>query len=201
MDFCTGYLESLGLGGLLVGLIIEALGFPFPGGAMIMLSGFFINQHRLDFHNVFLVAVAGFNLGAIAAFFIGRRMGNLLLEQHGGYLRVHRRGIEQARAWLEHSAPVCIILGRFVPMVSNVLPYMAGASGLNWCRFIFYNFIFTIIWVSFNLSIGMIFGHNWPVIAGYFKNRLPLVILGILLVYFAIKYIARHLCALRSEKI
>jgi membrane protein DedA with SNARE-associated domain len=201
LDFIADYLESLGLGGLLVGLIIEALGFPFPGGALIMLSGFLINQNRLDFYSVFLVAVTGFNLGAIAAFFIGRRTGNLLFEQHGRYLRIHRRGVEHARAWLENSAPVCIILGRFVPMVSNVLPYLAGASRLNWHRFLFYNFIFTIIWVSFNISVGMIFGYNWPVIAGYFRNRLPLAVLGLLLVYFAVKFVIRQLYALRSEKI
>ncbi|SFQ97437.1 DedA family protein [Desulfoscipio geothermicus] len=200
-DFLANYLDTLGLGGLLGGLIIEALGLPFPGGVMIMFSGFLVNQHQLNFYSVFLVAVLGFNIGAVLAFAIGRYVGDPVFDRYGKFLRIDRRKMEQARDWMEKSAAVFIIIGRFVPMVSNLTPYMAGASGLKWYHFLFYNFIFTIIWVSMNVSVGMLFGHNWPLIAGYFKNQVPLAALALLLLYLVVKYLVRQLHALRSEKI
>lgn len=201
LEYLSNYLDALGLGGLLGGLIIEALGFPFPGGVMIMFSGFLINQHQLNFYSVFLTALLGFNIGAIIAFFIGRYVGEPLFHRYGKYLRINQHKLEQACSWLEKSAPIFIIVGRFVPMVSNLTPYVAGVSGLKVHHFIFYNFIFTIIWVSINISVGMLFGHNWPVIAGYFKNQVPLAVLAMLVIYAAIKIIIRYLHALRSERI
>ena len=200
-QFCADYLATLGLGGLLGGLIIEAMGLPFPGGVMIMFSGFLINQNKLDFYPVFMLAVAGFNLGASIAFFIGRWLGDPLFDRYGKYLRVKNFSLCQARRQLEKSAPMFIIVGRFVPMVSNITPYLAGASGLRWLNFLFYNFVFTIIWVSINISIGMLFGHNWHLIAGYLSNKLPVAALVLLVIYLAIKLLISKLFVLRSERI
>lgn len=200
-QYLADYLDTLGMGGLLGGLFIEAMGLPFPGGVMIMFSGFLILQDRLNFYTVFFLALLGFNLGAAVAFFIGRRAGNPFFDHYGKYLRVKNYDLAQARRCLERSAPVFIIAGRFVPMLSNLTPYLAGASGLKWTHFLFYNFIFTIIWVSFNISVGMLFGHNWPFIAGYLSNRLPVAALGLLAVYLAVKFLIRHIYGLRSERL
>lgn len=196
MDFFSNY----GLVGLLGGLIIEAMGFPFPGGIMIMFSGFLINQNEMDFYKVFIVAVIGFNIGAIAAFFIGWRMGETIFSNKR-FSRVTHDQIKRARSWMEHSAPLFIIAGRFVPMISNLTPYMAGASGLRFSHFLFFNFIFTIIWVSANISVGMIFGQKWPEIAAYMQDNLPLAIVGLVIIYLAVKFFIKQIYEARSEKV
>jgi len=200
-DFLVGYLNTLGLGGLLGGLFIEAMGLPFPGGVMIMFAGFLINQAQLNFYAVFLLAMLGFNLGATVAFFIGRRVGEPLFDKYGRYLRVKKYNLDHARQCMKRSAPMFIIAGRFVPMLSNLTPYLAGASGLKWGQFLFYNFIFTVIWISINISVGMLFGHQWPQIAGYMNNKLPLVALTLVAVYLTAKFLIKHFYVLRSEKV
>ncbi|WP_238456260.1 DedA family protein [Desulfotruncus arcticus] len=181
-------------------MIIEAMGFPFPGGVMVMFSGFLVNQNEMDFYKVFLVAVIGFNIGAIAAFLIGWRMGESIFNNKR-FKGVTKNQISRARSWMEHSAPLFIIAGRFVPMISNLTPYMAGASGLKLVHFLFYNFIFTVIWVSANISVGMVFGQKWPEIAAYMHNSLPLAILALVIVYFVVKFFIKHIYEARSEKI
>ncbi|MCL2337444.1 MAG: DedA family protein [Firmicutes bacterium] len=200
-EFAANYLNTLGLGGLLVGLFIEAMGLPFPGGIMVMLAGFFINQERLNFYAVFLLAMLGFNLGAATAFFIGRQVGEPLFERYGKYLGVKQYNLEQARQSMQRSAPLFIIAGRFIPMLSNLTPYLAGASKLKWGQFIFYNLIFTVIWVAMNLSIGIFFGHKWPQIAGYLNNKLPLAVLALVAVYLTIKFLIKQFYLTRSEKL
>jgi len=199
-EFLAEYLNTLGLGGLLGGLFIEAMGLPFPGGVMIMFAGFLIIQGQLNFYTVFLLALLGFNLGATVAFFIGRKVGDPLFNRYGRFLRVKNYNLEHARQHMKRSAPMFIIAGRFVPMVSNLTPYMAGASGLGWGQFLFYNFVFTMIWISLNISVGILFGHQWPVIAGYMNNKLPLAVLALLAVYFIAKFLIKQFYGLRSEK-
>lgn len=180
-EWLVDYLGALGAGGLLVGVIVEALGVPFPGGLMVILAGFLVKQGRLNLFTVFLAAVAGFNIGAITAFFIGRYIGEPFLFRFSRFLRVTPGRIQEARGWLAHSAPAFIILGRFLPMVSNLTPYIAGLSGLNILKFSGYNFLFTILWASLNLSLGIFFGHSWNYVTSLSRITFPLAAGGLLL--------------------
>jgi len=200
LEYVMEFFRNYGLVGLLGGLIIEAMGFPFPGGVMVMFSGFLVNQNEMNFYKVFSVALIGFNIGAVAAYFIGWRMGESIFNNKR-FQRMTKNQIKRARNWMERSAPLFIIAGRFVPMVSNLTPYMAGASGLKLIHFIFYNFIFTIVWVSANIAIGMIFGQKWPQIAAYLNNRLPLAILALIVIYLAIKFLLKQIYQARSERV
>ncbi|MDQ0285960.1 membrane protein DedA with SNARE-associated domain [Desulfofundulus luciae] len=194
-DWVLHYLGTLGAGGLFLGLIIEALGIPFPGGLMTLLAGILVNQGRLDFYHILTAAVLGFNVGATAAYLIGRYVGEPFLLRYGKYLMVTAAKFNQARNWMYRSAPAFIIFGRFVPMVSNLTPYLAGISRLPFMQFLIYNSLFALSWVSFNLGIGIFFGHHWESIFSLIQSRLPLLALGVLvayLIYLFLKQKALH---------
>jgi len=193
-EWVLGYLGGLGAGGIFLGVVIEALGIPFPGGLMVILAGFLVNQGRFALFPVFAATFLGFNLGAAAAFFIGRHVGEPFLIRFSKYLRVTPARIEQAREWLAQSAAAFIIFGRFVPMISNLTPYIAGLSGLPVIKFLGYNLIFTFFWTSINLSLGFLFGHSWGYILRLTHSWLPLFgggLLAAFLVYFYLKQTGR----------
>lgn len=190
-DWVMSYLGALGAGGLFLGVIIEAMGIPFPGGLMVILAGFLVNQGRLNFFPVFAATVIGFNLGAGIAFLIGRHVGEPFLMHFGRYLRVTPQRLEQAQKLLEQSSAAFIIFGRFVPMISNLTPYLAGLSGLNIFKFIAYNLLFTLFWTSFNLSLGILFGHSWEYLLYLTRSWLPVVAGGLLVLFFIILYFVR----------
>ncbi|MEW6274456.1 MAG: DedA family protein [Bacillota bacterium] len=190
-EWVMDYLGALGTGGLLLGVIIEAMGIPFPGGLMVILAGFLVNQGRLNLFAVLVATILGFNLGASIAFFIGRCMGEPFLVRFSKYLRVTPVRLEQARQWLKESSAAFIIFGRFVPMVSNLTPYIAGLSGLQFWKFIGYNFLFTLFWASFNLSLGIFFGHSWGYLLSLTRSWLPLAAGGMLVLIFIFLYLRR----------
>jgi len=190
-ELVLGYLVTLGAGGLLLGVVIEALGVPFPGGLMVVLAGFLINQGKFNFWPIFLVIVLGFNTGALIAFFIGRQVGEPFLARFGRFLRITPQRLEQAREWLGQSAAAFIICGRFVPMISNLTPYMAGLSGLSIWKFAFYNLLFTLIWASFNLSLGILFEHSWGYLLRLTNSWMPLVAGGLFVFFLVFIYLRR----------
>ncbi|OAT85542.1 hypothetical protein A6M21_05930 [Desulfotomaculum copahuensis] len=185
------YLGALGAGGILAGTIIEAMGIPFPGGVMVIIAGFLVDQDRLNFYHVLLAAVGGFDLGALIAYLIGRRVGEPFFQRYGNYLHITPQKFERAQSWLTRSAAAFIIVGRFVPMISNLTPYMAGVSKLSPARFLFYNSIFAVIWASFNLAVGIVFGQNWERISRLTRSWLPLGAAVLLLLYLVYLYL-RH---------
>ncbi|MCL6634746.1 MAG: DedA family protein [Peptococcaceae bacterium] len=188
LDLLVGYLSALGLGGLLAGVFIEAMGLPFPGGIMIILTGFLINQGRLGFSGALAAALAGYTAGSLAAYLIGRNLGRPFLARFSRLLHVSPERFEQTRALLDRSAPAFIIFGRFLPGLSNLTPYMAGVSRIGLGCFLLYNTIFALGWACLYLLLGMFFGHNYQVLANYLNARLPLVGLGLLGAYLLCIY-------------
>ncbi|SHF42916.1 membrane protein DedA, SNARE-associated domain [Desulfofundulus australicus DSM 11792] len=194
-DWVLDYLGALGAGGLFLGLIVEALGIPFPGGLMTLLAGILVNQGKLDLFHIMAAAVLGFNVGATVAYTIGRCIGEPFFLRYGKYLLVTPDKFDQARSWVYRSAPAFIIFGRFVPMISNLTPYLAGISRLPFLQFLIYNFLFALSWVSINLGIGIFFGHHWESIFSLIQSRLPLLAAGVLVVcllYIVIKQKVQH---------
>jgi len=186
------YLGALGAGGILLGAFIEAMGIPFPGGLMVVLAGFLVNQDRLNFYHALLAATLGFNLGATSAYFIGRFVGEPFFKRYGHYLRLTPQRFARAQSWLARSAAAFIIVGRFVPMISNLTPYMAGVSRLSPVKFLIYNTIFAFTWSSFNLAVGIFFGYNWPAVLRFTGTKLPVIMLILLGLYLAFVFWRRQ---------
>lgn len=184
-------LGKLGLGGVFLGTIIEALGIPFPGGLMLVLAGVLINRGSLDYTGAVVLAVAGFNLGATAAYFIGRTVGEPFFDRFGRAFKIERQKLDRARTWMEQSAAAFILLGRFVPMASNLTPYLAGMSRLNPARFLFYNVIFAIVWANFNIALGYYFSKSLGKVMRYTETHLPYIAGAALAVYLAAALILR----------
>lgn len=190
MDLIVDYLSALGLGGLLAGVVVEAMGVPFPGGIMVVLAGFMVNQGSMNFLSAFLTLLFGYTAGSLAAYLIGRKLGQPFFLRGGKYLRISPEKFEQAQGWLDRSAPAFIIFGRFLPGLSNLTPYMAGVSRIGIAYFLFYNSIFALGWGFLYLMIGMFFGHNYQIIAKYLNTKLSIagfVILVLYLLYPVIK--------------
>lgn len=195
-DLIVNYLSALGLGGLLAGVFIEAMGVPFPGGIMVVITGFLINQGRMDFTSALVTTLTGYTAGSLAAYFIGRNIGQPFFLKISKLLRISRSRFEQAQVWLDRSAPAFIIFGRFLPGLSNLTPYMAGVSRIGILYFLFYNSIFALGWGFLYLLVGMFFGYNYTIIVSYLNSKLPLVGLGLLGLYlfyiFVVKKRIKH---------
>lgn len=193
LDMIGHYLSALGLWGLLAGVVIESMGIPFPGGIMVILAGFMVQQGKLHFFSALLTMLAGYTAGSIAAYFLGRKLGQPFFIRGGRLLRIAPEKFEQARSWMDHSAPAFIIFGRFLPGLSNLTPYIAGVSRISFFYFLFYNSIFALGWGFLYLMLGMFFGHNYHVIAGYLNTKLPLVGLAALGLYLLYPLVKKYL--------
>jgi len=185
------YLIAMGVAGLALGAFIEAIGFPFPGGPLLLLAGYMVNRGRWPLYQVGAGAYLGFTAGSLAAFFIGRRFGLPFVHRWGRYLKITPERLEKTRHWLDNSAAGFIILGRFVPWVSNVTPYAAGLSRLPPGQFLFFNTVYTVLWAGLYISLGHILGRQAEPVLGLVKKHLPLAA-GLLLAAWVLYFLLRR---------
>jgi membrane-associated protein len=90
---------------------------------------------------------------------------------------LNQQHIDRAHAFFEKYGGKAVVLGRFVPIVRTFVPFVAGAAGMNYAAFAFYNVTGAIAWVGICLGAGWMFG-NVPIV----KDNFSLVTIGIVFV-------------------
>lgn len=122
-----------------------------------------------------IAAIAGDTVN----YLIGAYLGANLLERERIPL-IKREHIERTQHFYEKYGGKAIILARFVPIVRTFAPFVAGIGKMDYRRFIAYNVLGGIFWITLFLVSGYLFG-NIPVI----KNNFSFVTIAIILISVA----------------
>ena len=126
---------------------------------------------------VLLVAlIAAAILGDTANYWIGAKLGPAVLTKPNS--RIFRKDyIDKTHAFFERWGGPAIIVGRFAPFVRTFGPFLAGVGAMDYRRFLAYNVVGGVAWVSLFTSAGYFFGRI-PVV----ERNLTLVLAGVVVV-------------------
>ncbi len=173
-----GYL-ILGLGAALENSL--GLGLLVPGETLVLLGGFYSAVGRLSPVLVALVATGAAVVGDSVGHQLGSRRGARFLERHGGKLFLSPRRIARAKRYYELHGRKTLVLGRFVPILRMLIPFLAGVSKMPYRRFVAYDAVGSLIWASFHTTIGYLVGSGYSRLRGSLGTA-GLIALGLLLV-------------------
>ncbi|MGQ9558059.1 MAG: DedA family protein [Desulfurispora sp.] len=188
----TDYLTEFGWLALFLGAVIESLGLPFPGSVMMVFAGVLIGRESLGWLAAVLAAVAGYNVGGGIAYFLGRFLGHPFLTGMVKFFRITPEQLEQGFYYMQRSAGYYIVLGHFLPMLSNLTPYLAGVSRVRASVFFLYNSAFALIWSFIYLGAGYFFSSYWERAARLLQQHLYKIVgLGLIL-YIMIVYLFKR---------
>ena len=167
--------EIIKVGGLLLVMLMiyletaVFLGMVLPGGDyMLFATGIFCGSNFFDlpYLLVLLFIIVASISGDTTGYFQGRWVGKRLFLRENSrffkseYLVRSNHFYEKYRAW-------AFIMGRFIPIIRTFLPILAGASAIHFKRFLLYDTLGAIIWVSCIVSIGYFFGKEFPEVIDY----------------------------------
>ena len=154
-------LSGLGLPGVFAGTFLEAIGLPFPGSVLVALTGVLSKQGAFNILIAWLVLLLGYMLGSFSAFMLGRHIGEPFIKRWGRYIKLTPERIGKARELLQKSAPAYVIGGRFIPTVGNITPYVAGISSISIVKFLIYDMVHAVLWITTFLGAGAMLGSEW----------------------------------------
>jgi membrane-associated protein len=152
---------------LLIGAIIFLetgilLGFFLPGDSILFSAGLVAAAHG-EVNIVILVTVifvAAF-FGDQVGFVLGRTVGRSYLEKHKGP-RIQKM-IERSERFYERTGWWAVVAARFFPWIRTFVPPIAGASKMNYYKFLSANALGALLW-----GVGI-------TLAGYYAATLPWV--------------------------
>ncbi len=152
---------------LLIGAIVFVetgilLGFFLPGDSILFSAGLVAAAHG-NVNIVILVTViflAAF-VGDQVGFVLGRKIGRPYLEKHNSP-RIQKL-IERSERFYEQTGWWAVVAARFFPWIRTFVPPIAGASHMNYYKFLSANALGALLW-----GVGI-------TLAGYYAAEIPWV--------------------------
>jgi membrane-associated protein len=149
---------------------------PFlPGDSLLFVTGSLAAADNSTLNPWLLVVVLSIAaiLGDTVNYWIGHYLGPKAFTDKHRFLK--KEYLERTHRFYEKYGGKTIILARFVPIVRTFAPFVAGIGAMNYPKFIIYNIVGGIVWVTVFIWAGYLFG-NLPIVRNFF----PLVVIAII---------------------
>lgn len=148
----------------------------FPGDSLVFATGALAANGIINISVIFVLLC----IAAIAGDTVNYHIGYLLrhkVENHENIPFIKKEYLEKTHGFFERHGGKTIIIARFIPIIRTFAPFTAGVGTMSYMRFLSYNAIGGIAWVTVALFGGYFFG-NLP----FVKNNFSFVVLGIIFI-------------------
>ena len=159
------------------GLVVTPI---LPGDSLLFgLGAFAANPYlkgpltlELLFMTLTIAAIAGDSLNYAIGHYLGPRV---FQKEDARFFK--RAYLEKTHKFYERHGGKTIIIARFMPIIRTFAPFVAGIGRMNYSRFISYNVIGGICWISLFIFGGYFFGN-----ISFVKSNFTLVIISIIII-------------------
>lgn len=138
-------------------VLAEQLGAPIPAIPTLIVAGALAGDGGLSASAVFAVALAAAMLGDAVWYAAGRRFGYRVLKTICRVSLNPDSCVRQTETFFERWGAGSLVMAKFIPGFSTVAPPLAGAMGLSWWRFVWFNAIGAAVWIGVGLGAGWLF--------------------------------------------
>lgn len=142
-------------------MFLENAGLPVPGETVLLAGGAMAHFGRLSLPWVVVTAIVAATLGDNLGFLIGRRFGRGVAERHGWRIGLTEARLAQFDRFFDRHGPRTVFIARFITGLRVFCAVLAGASGLRWPKFLFYNATGAIVWSISIAAAGYAAAYSW----------------------------------------
>jgi membrane protein DedA with SNARE-associated domain len=150
-----------GYAAVFLGVCLENMGLPVPGETALLAGAALAKFGRLSLVWVIVTATCGAILGDNVGFLIGRRGGRRLAERHGPKLGLTTKRLRQFDDFFSRHGAKTVFIARFITGLRVFCAVLAGASGLPWSTFLFYNATGAVVWSTSIGLAGYSLAYSW----------------------------------------
>ena len=148
-DALEHLLGEYGYGLVMVVIMLEAMGVPFPGESMIIGAAIYAaTSGHLKIQWIILSAIIGAIMGDNFGYLIGHRLGVPLLKRFGRHVGLTDERLELSRWLFKTQGGKVVFVGRFIALLRTFVALFAGAIGMEWKTFLLWNAVGGVAWAS-----------------------------------------------------
>jgi membrane-associated protein len=151
--------------------------FPFlPGDSILFVAGTVVAAAELDVHVLVFLLSAAAILGDSVNYAVGHFIGPKVFDRPDSRW-IRQDHLRRTQKFYDKYGGLTIIIGRFVPIIRTFAPFLAGVAGMSYRRFLPYNVVGGVAWITTLVYGGYLFG-NIP----WVKHNLAWLVLAFVVV-------------------
>jgi membrane protein DedA with SNARE-associated domain len=158
VTFATNTIDSLGVAGVFVLMLLESACIPIPSEATMLFAGFTVSTGHHTLLAITAAGVVGNLVGSWIAYGVGYVGRVELLEER---LHVKRHHLEWADRWFQRYGSWAVFFSRLLPVIRTFISLPAGAARMPFWRFTALTLAGCVPWVLALALIGKAVGHDW----------------------------------------
>ena len=204
----TWYSAHMNYASITALMAVESSFIPFPSEVVIPPAAFVAGQpesvlcttgnYPIDVLLIILFGTLGAMIGAIINYGLSVWLGRLIIYKFadsrlGHMCLLSSEKLQRAEEYFREKGNVSTFIGRFIPGIRQLISIPAGLSRMHFGSFLWWTFLGAFIWNCILALVGYIAAGQMDLIKEY-SHELSvaiLVLLGVGIVYFAIKQYLR----------
>ncbi len=150
--------------------------FPFlPGDSLLFASGALAALGAFNIVLLFIIIFFAAVIGDTVNYHIGRKVGTTISHRSFMGRLINQDKMMRAEGFFNKHGGKTIMIARFMPFIRTFIPFVAGASQMNYRYFLIYNVLGAALWVGICTILGYFFG-NIPIVKDNFSTVLLAII-------------------------
>tara|TARA_B110001454_G_scaffold216572_1_gene240080 strand:- start:1168 stop:1674 length:507 start_codon:yes stop_codon:yes gene_type:complete len=146
--FFFGFMESMIITGSFM-----------PSAILFSLCVYLYNTELLTLPWICGIAFLGSHIGDICGFLLGKSFGPTFMSSQ--FIQKRQKGIARTQKFLDRFGPYTVVVGRFIPAIRPLVPFMLGITDLKLKRFYLADILACLAWAFalalLVISVGSIF--------------------------------------------
>ena len=161
VEIATDVVDSIGLLGIFVLMLLESACIPVPSEATMLFAGFQVDEGEYSLFAAVAVGSVANLVGSWIAYAVGWYGRVDLLEKHGAKLHIKKKHLDWADRWFERHGDATVFFTRMLPIIRTFISLPAGVAKMPFWRFSVLTLAGCIPWVLMLTYIGQQAGSRW----------------------------------------
>jgi membrane protein DedA with SNARE-associated domain len=180
---------------LVVWVFLEQIGLPLPSLPVLLAAGALSGTHRMNFAGAVMSCALATVLADLIWYELGRRKGIKVVQWLCKISLEPDSCVRRTEGLFEKQGAKSLLFTKFVPGLNAVVMPLAGIFQLRLQKFLLYDMLGTIFWLTTYIGLGYIFTNQIEMIArnaASLGSWLVFILLSALGLYIVFKFAVRQ---------
>ena len=187
-----GWIYPFAIGMAFFETTIPPVTLVYPGEWGLMLCGAIAGAGRADIVPLLAIGWLVSVVGDSITFVLGRRLGRPFLRRSGRVLGLTEQRLGNVDRWFDRYGPLAACFGRLLPLARPFGPFLAGASKLEYHRFLPWNVVGCLLFSLVFVGLGYAFYNSYDEVAETAGRVGVLVLVAVVAVVMLVRDLQRR---------